>query len=175
MFTVSDTLIVLSGTNPENGSCKWTMSKAWSWSSFRIRGRSHIENDIRAMDPLLGIGTGLPIGTKLSASTRWESEQGAMIFVECPQASNWYDSSCMWLFTPLGTAKSKAETKAILIGRSIQSALSHPCGFRPSGALGAASKSLLSSSASSKYQGLDAYTCVCFQSLETLEIVASHI
>lgn len=150
MFTVSDTLIVLSGTKPEKGSCRWTMLKAWSWSSFRIRGRSHTENDTRAMDPLLGIGTGLPIGTKLSASTRWESEQGAIICVECPQDSSWDDSSSMWLFTPLGTAKSKAETKAILIGRSVQSALSHPCGFRSPWASGAALKSLLSSSVSSK-------------------------
>ena len=65
-----------------------------------ILGRSHTDSEIRAMDPLLGIGTGLPIGMKLASSTLASSDQGAIIDTWCPDFLNCSDKLLMWVLTP---------------------------------------------------------------------------
>ena len=98
-FTVSETLRVFNGTKPENGSCRWMMSKASLFRSCFILGLSHTDTETRAMDPLLGMGTGLPIGTKLSG-TRSVSEQGPKTTTSFPAASSWLARFRMWSVTP---------------------------------------------------------------------------
>ena len=73
-------------TSPVNGSCRCTTSNRSLSRRSRIRGLSHIESDTRATDPPLGMGTGLPIGTKPSSSILSGSEQGATMRTSWSQA-----------------------------------------------------------------------------------------
>ena len=91
-------------TRPVNGSWRCTTSNCSLRSRSRIRGFSHIDSETRATEPPLGMGTGLPIGTKPSSSTASTSEQGATIRTSWSQERSCAPRRAMWSFTPPLTA-----------------------------------------------------------------------